>query len=481
MQKKRWFALLLALVLVMSLLPISSLAANVGKYADVSEDEWYADAVKFVTEKGLMNGVSETAFAPDGTTSRAMIVTILYRAAGSPEAAKENPFEDVPAGAWFTDAVRWASETGVVTGYDEKTFGPDDAITREQLALILFRYAGWQGADVSKRDDLKAFSDADAVSGWAKEAVQWAVAEGLINGVEKDVLSPGGSAARAQAAAILMRFLGSAEEDLPLALVQSVDCYGIDYETNDWELQRTLTYEYENGYPVRFERSEPQAEASEVTTFVYTFEDDGLPATREDYDEDGVLLRTTAYRSGSPFDVRYQDASGAQSGMLMYQYGNGDGYFTLQVGSTYYAPDGEDAVGFTMEEVDSVQVTTANGLLQKTVNSGIYANWNDGDEKQWERFNGTYAAEYDADGILKSTSSVFRMGPPGAADLLTITRENGRITEIVHSLQYAGQDPKADMKLVFHYTDTEISPARYAMMINDLVMGTNNYYVYFWY
>ena len=293
MQKNRWFALALALVLVMSLLPISSLAANVGGYADVSEDEWYADAVKFVTEKGLMNGVSKTAFAPDGTTSRAMIVTILFRAAGSPEAAKENPFADVPDGEWFTDAVRWASETGVVTGYDEKTFGPDDAITREQLALILFRYAGWQGADVSKRDDLKAFSDADAVSGWAKEAVQWAVAEGLINGVEKDVLSPGGSATRAQAAAILMRFLGSAEEDLPLALVQSVDCYGIDFETNDWELQRTLTYEYENGYPVRFERCEPLAEASDVTTFVYTFEDDGLPATREDYDEDGVLLRTT--------------------------------------------------------------------------------------------------------------------------------------------------------------------------------------------
>ena len=184
---------------------------------------------------------------------------------------------------------------------------------------------------------------------------------------------------------------------------------------------------------------------------------------------------------GSPYDIRFRDASGSQNGMLMYQFGNGDGYFTLQVGSTYYAPDGEDSVGFTMEEVDSVQVTTANGLLQKTVNSGIYANWNDGDEKQWERFNGTYAAEYDADGILQSTSSAFRMGPPGAADLLAITRENGRITEIVHSLQYAGQEPKADMKLVFHYTDTEISPARYAMMINDLVMGTNNYYVYYWY
>ena len=190
MQKKRWFALMLALVLVMSLLPISSLAANVGKYADVSEDEWYADAVKFVTEKGLMNGVSETAFAPDGTTSRAMIVTILFRAAGSPEAAKKNPFADVPDGRWFTDAVRWASETGVVTGYNEKTFGPDDAITREQLAVILFRYAGQQGGDVSKRDELKAFSDADTVSGWAKEAVQWAVAEGLINGVKKDVLPP---------------------------------------------------------------------------------------------------------------------------------------------------------------------------------------------------------------------------------------------------------------------------------------------------
>lgn len=481
MQKKRWFALALALVLVMSLLPVTSLAAPVGRFEDVSEDAWYADAVKFVTEKGLMNGVSETAFAPDDTTSRAMIVTILHRAAGSPGAAKKNPFADVPDGRWFTDAVRWASETGVVTGYNEKTFGPDDAITREQLAVILFRYAGQQGGDVSKRDELKAFSDADTVSGWAKEAVQWTVAEGLINGVKKDVLSPAGSATRAQAAAILMRFLDQAGEDLPLALVQSVDCCRLDSETNDWELQQTLTYEYENGYPVKFERNEPMAEENAVTTFVYTFGEDGLPATREDHDKDGALLRTTTYRSGSPFDIRFQDADGSQNGMLMYQFGNGDGYFTLQVGSTYYAPDSDDTVGFTMEEVDSVQVTTANGLLRKTVNSGIYANWNDGEEKQWERFNGTYAAEYDADGILQSTSSEFRMGPPGAADLLKITRENGRITEIVHSLQYAGQEPKADMKYVFHYTDTEISQARYAMMINDIVMGTNNYYVYYWY
>ena len=142
MQKKRWFALLLALVLVMSLLPISSLAAPVGQYEDVSEDAWYADAVKFVTERGLMNGVSETAFAPDGTTSRAMIVTILYRAAGSPEAAKENPFADVAAGSYYFAPVLWAVENNITTGMDKTHFAPDNPCTRGQIVTFLYRYLG---------------------------------------------------------------------------------------------------------------------------------------------------------------------------------------------------------------------------------------------------------------------------------------------------------------------------------------------------
>ena len=207
MQKKRWFALLLALVLVMSLLPISSLAANVGKYADVSEDEWYADAVKFVTEKGLMNGVSETAFAPDGTTSRAMIVTILWRLAGKPAAASDPAFADVPPGIWYADAVRWAASEGIVGGYGGALFGPDDPVSREQLAAILYRYADSRGADPGSGsgDIPDRFADAGEVSPWAAEAMGWAVDSGLIGGISGGKLGPGLTAGRAQTATIFMR------------------------------------------------------------------------------------------------------------------------------------------------------------------------------------------------------------------------------------------------------------------------------------
>ena len=129
-----------------------------------------------------------------------------------------------------------------------------------------------------------------------------------------------------------------------------------------------------------------------------------------------------------------------------------------------------------------MQVTTENGLLKQTTNVGLYANWNAGDEKPWERFNGTYSAFYDADGIIEHTSAVFRAGPPGTPDLFDVQRENGRVTEVIRSEQREGQTPEAQERFVFTYTDVEITPARYAMMINETVIGpSNNFYRYYWY
>lgn len=175
-------------------------------FLDVQTGDWFYDAVMFVYGEGMMNGTSSTTFSPDATTTRGMIVTILHRLAGSPASRESADFLDVPAGQYYSEAVAWASENGIVNGYDDGNFGPDDTITREQMAAILYRYAGFQGYDMSAKADLSGFSDAGTVSGYAQEAIRWANAAGLVSGTSTTTISPKAGATRAQVAAILMRF-----------------------------------------------------------------------------------------------------------------------------------------------------------------------------------------------------------------------------------------------------------------------------------
>lgn len=174
-------------------------------FADVAGGSWYYDAVKYVFDKGLMAGVSDTSFAPDGKTTRGMVVTILYRLEKEPAAAVSS-FLDRADGQWYTNAIDWAAETGVVSGYDNGHFGANDNVTREQLVTILYRYAGMKNCDVSARADLGSYSDAAQVSGYAKDAMSWAVASGLVQGTSAATISPRDTATRAQIALILMRF-----------------------------------------------------------------------------------------------------------------------------------------------------------------------------------------------------------------------------------------------------------------------------------
>lgn len=174
-------------------------------YADISASDWYYDAVSFVTHKGLMNGTGTNTFSPLITTSRGMLVTILYRLEGTPTAVNTS-FTDVPAGEWYTDAVAWAAANLIVTGYGNGKFGPNDAINREQTAVILKNYAAYKGYDTSEAADLSKYSDLAEVSTWAAEAMKWANAGGLINGLPDGILDPNGSATRCQIATILMRF-----------------------------------------------------------------------------------------------------------------------------------------------------------------------------------------------------------------------------------------------------------------------------------
>ena len=174
-------------------------------FLDVDPDAWYRDAVQFVYDNGLMTGTSATEFAPDVTTTRAMIVSILARLEGV-TSASDAGFSDVDD-EWFATAVNWAANVGVVNGFEDNTFRPNDAITSEQLAAILCNYAAWKGEDVSARAELSRYSDAAAISSWATDVMRWAVAENLISGVTNDTLQPQGAATRAQVAAILQRFL----------------------------------------------------------------------------------------------------------------------------------------------------------------------------------------------------------------------------------------------------------------------------------
>ena len=175
-------------------------------FIDIAPNAWYKDAVQYAYDNGLMTGVSATEFAPEATTTRAMIVSILARLENV-TTAEAAGFADVDDNDWYATAVNWAAGAGVVNGYEDNTFRSNQPITREQLAAILMNYAQYKGQDVSARATLDTYNDATAISSWANDVMSWAVAEGLLTGVTNDQLQPQGNATRAQVAAILERFL----------------------------------------------------------------------------------------------------------------------------------------------------------------------------------------------------------------------------------------------------------------------------------
>ena len=178
-------------------------------FRDVACGSWYEAGVCFAYENQLLNGMTATSFGPELSMTRGMLVTVLYRYAGSP-AAGTNSFTDVPAGKYYTNAVSWAAANGIVNGVGAGRFQPDGNVTREQMAAILYRFAAKNGMDTSRRADLSGYPDSGAVSGWARQGLQWAVGAGIINGVGSGgsaMLKPQGDATRAQVATILMRFI----------------------------------------------------------------------------------------------------------------------------------------------------------------------------------------------------------------------------------------------------------------------------------
>ena len=201
---KRFCALLLALMLLLSVqLPV--FAAQ--PFTDVAADSWYRAAVEFVYDNKLMSGTSTSTVGPDANMTRAMLVTVLYSMEGKPAVSGKLPFTDVADSDWFHAPVAWAYSNGIVSGTSASTFSPNANITREQMVAIFSKYANSKGLETPAAASIDSYADAGAVSAYARNALSWAVGNGIISGTSATTLSPAGSATRAQCAVILMRFV----------------------------------------------------------------------------------------------------------------------------------------------------------------------------------------------------------------------------------------------------------------------------------
>ena len=178
-------------------------AAQAFRFLDVAEGAWYYDAVYYCYDNGYFYGTSDDRFTPDGTMTRAMFATVLYRIAGEPKVKGTSAFADVEAGTWYTDAVIWATGEKIIEGYGNGIFGTNDPITREQMVTLFWRY---NGKPAAKNADLSIFTDADKISDWAKDAFEWSISVGVINGKGGGILDPKGTATRAEVAQIVMNY-----------------------------------------------------------------------------------------------------------------------------------------------------------------------------------------------------------------------------------------------------------------------------------
>lgn len=198
---KRLSAVLTASALALALSATAFAAVEDTGFSDVAADAWYGEAVMYCRDNGLMNGTSQTTFTPDATMTRAQLCAVFYRMAGSPEVSGADAFADTPAGAWYEDAILWAGQNGIMSGYTAASFGPNDPVTRAQIAAILWRYAGQPDSDAAEN-----YTDETSIPSWADTAVDWAQASGTITGMADGSFQPNGRATRAQVAVILMRY-----------------------------------------------------------------------------------------------------------------------------------------------------------------------------------------------------------------------------------------------------------------------------------
>ena len=203
---KKMLSLVLAFVMVLGMLPATVFATNeAGRFVDVPAGAWFSDAVQYVADNGLMVGVDDNHFAPGDLTTRGMVVTVLHRMEGEPS-AEGTGFTDVEDGVWYTEAILWAQANGIVEGYGDGTFHPNASMTREEMMAVFYRYSQYKGSDVSSTSALTVFADSAKIQAYAEEAMSWAVSVGLIKGFPDGTIRPQDNSNRAQLATVSMRF-----------------------------------------------------------------------------------------------------------------------------------------------------------------------------------------------------------------------------------------------------------------------------------
>lgn len=231
-RSRRALSILMVFAMLFTLTPAAGFAAentasSGAGYTDVAQDAWYKDAVDYVTDNGLLVGVADDQFGPEQNVTRAMVVTVMWRQSGAPASDGETAFTDVPDGEWYTAAVAWGADNGMVAGMSDTTFAPNAAVTREQLVAFMQRFAEKNGEDVSIGDGsvLDAFTDADSLSDWAHDVMIWALENGVIGGMTDTTLVPQGNATRAQYAAILQRTGATISDEIDLSGYEALTYY----------------------------------------------------------------------------------------------------------------------------------------------------------------------------------------------------------------------------------------------------------------
>ena len=249
-----------------------------------------------------------------------------------------------------------------------------------------------------------------------------------------------------------------------------------------WVNSSTIEYSYENSYPKTKKLYEYDEKTPHITTYDYTFKKD-KPSKMISTDFNGGKLEVS-YENGVVMEDLYTSEDGSSTKKRIFQYGNNDNYFTF----VFHKTVSEDISGnnyptYYAEETDSISVTTKNGLLKKTINTGLFANYDEGQVDEWTRFNGTYTVDYDETGIVSNTSVKSLQGYSGDVFKTKLTKENGRVTEVIKSQYNNSTNKWEDIKKIdIEYSDIEIDKYRYASMINALIMdGENTYYIYSWY
>lgn len=277
---KRFLSMLLTLCMLLGLFPSTAYAANsTHPFTDVNEADWFSDAVQYVYQNGLMNGTGNTIFSPNDSITRGQIVTILHRLEGTPSSAGAS-FADVPNGEYYANAVAWSSANGIMGGYGGGLFGPTDPITREQLATTMYRYAQHKGYNTTITGNIAAFSDGGTVSSYAVDAVNWAIGVGLLTGMGNNMFAPTSGSTRAQAATILMRFC------------ENIVSSGEDTTPNEDTTPTTPSVEYH------------------TVTFNYNYDNKGTYDTAIVEHGKRAASPTNPTRSGYTFNGWYTAASG---------------------------------------------------------------------------------------------------------------------------------------------------------------------------